>query len=167
MRSLKILAGIALAAATVTVAPTAASAMPPTREIVPAPDDITITDQCSFPVLAHFDASEIDTTFTNKAGDTVKLIGVFPGNVLTLTNLHSGTALTLMATGQFHAQLKHDGSAFAIVAGHGPFVPHPITGEPGIWYLSGQLKGPLDENGDAISLRVSGQLVNLCAELAG
>ena len=167
MRSLKILAGFALAAATLTIAPTAASAIPPTREIVPAADVITITDQCGFPVLAHIEGSEIDKTFTNQTRDTVKLIGVFPGNTLTLTNLDSGTAITLMATGQFHAQLKHDGSAFAIVAGHGPFVPHPVTGEPGIWYLSGQVKGPLDENGDPISLRASGKLVNLCAQLAG
>jgi hypothetical protein len=167
MRYLKVLAGCALTAAAVTVAPTAASAVPPTREIVPAPDDITITGQCDFSVLAHIDGYEIDKTFSNKAGDTVKLIGVFPGNRLTLTNVDSGRSITLMATGQFHAQAKHDGSAFGIVAGHGPFITHPVTGEPGIWYISGQLKGPLDDNGDPISLRASGQLVNLCDQLAG
>ena len=60
------------------------------REIIPAPDDMVITGQCAFPVLGHIEGSEIDTTFTDKAGNPVKLIGVFPGNSLTLTNLDTG-----------------------------------------------------------------------------
>jgi hypothetical protein len=144
-----------------------AAASPPTREVIPAPADIVITDQCAFPVLAHIEGSEIDTTFTNKAGETVKLIGVFPGNQLTLTNLDTDTSITLPATGQFHAQLKRDGSGFMLVAGHGPSVPHPITGEPGIWYLSGRLHATFDADGNQTSARSTGQLINLCTQLAG
>jgi hypothetical protein len=166
MRYLKVLSALALASATVTIAAPAASAVQPIREIVPAPADITITDQCSFPVLAHIDGNEIDRAYTNKAGELVKLNGVFPGNTLTLTNLDSHRSVTLMATGQFHAQLQRDGSVSVLVAGHGPMVPNPITGEPGIWYLSGQLKGTLDDNGDPVWTRASGQLVNLCDQLA-
>src|SRR5262245_40180319 len=118
MRRSSVLALVFASVAAVGVSATAgpAAASPPTRESVPAQDDITITDQCAFPVRAHIEGYEIDKTFTNKAGDTVKLIGVFPGNTVTLTNLDAGTSITLMATGQFHAQLKHDGSAFGIVA---------------------------------------------------
>ena len=67
-----------------------ATANRPIREIIPAPDDLVITGQCAFPVRAHFEGREIDTTFTDRAGDPVKLLGVFPGNTLTVTNLDTG-----------------------------------------------------------------------------
>ena len=107
------------------------------------------------------------TTFSNKDDETVKLIGVFPGNKLTLTNLDTDKSITLGATGQFHAELKRDGSGFMLVAGHGPSVPHPITGEPGIWYLSGRLNAAFDADGNQTSLRSTGQLINLCTQLGG
>ena len=164
-RKTSMAAALAIATAVALGAP-AASANPPTREIVPAADDVVITGQCAFPVLGHIEGDEIDTTFTDKAGNTVKLMGVFPGNTLTLTNLDTGKSITLVATGQFHAQLKRDGSGFVLVTGHGPFVPHPITGEPGIWYLSGRLMAELDADGNPTSLRLTGSLVNLCSQLA-
>ena len=80
------------------VAP-AAIADKPTREIVPGPDDVVFTGQCGFPVLAHIEGVEIHTTFTDKQGNVVKLLGVFPGNTLTLTNLDTGKSVTLPATG--------------------------------------------------------------------
>jgi hypothetical protein len=147
------------------VAPLAA-ADKPMREIIPAPDDIVFTDQCAFPVLAHIEGSEIDTTFTDKDGNPVKLLGVFPGNMLTLTNLDTGTSLTLPATGSFQLRVKSDGSGSAKVTGHGPSVPNPITGEPGIWYLSGRLFATFDADGNTTSMGNTGKLVNLCPRLA-
>jgi hypothetical protein len=157
----------ALAIATIALGAPAASAHQPMRIIIPAPDDMVITGQCAFPVLGHIEGVEIDTTFFDKAGNTVKQIGVFPGNTLTLTNLDTGKSITLVATGQYHAQLKRDGSGFILVTGHGPFVVNPITGEPGIWYLSGQLHGEFDADGNPTSLHSSGKLTNLCARLGG
>ena len=144
----------------------AATANKPTREIIPAPNDRVITGQCTFPVLGHIDGKEIDTTFTDKTGNPIKLLGVFPGNTLTLTNLDTGKSITVVASGQFHAQLKRDGTGFVLVTGHGPSVPNPITGEPGIWYLSGRLTATLDPDGNTTSLDSTGQLTNLCAQLA-
>lgn len=169
MHHLRTLAVSALAVATVVVgapAASAASTSQPTREIIPAPDDTVITGQCAFPVLGHIEGVEIDTTFTDKAGNLVKQIGVFPGNTLTLTNLDTGKSITLVATGQFHAQLKRDGTGFILVTGHGPSIPHPITGEPGIWYLSGRLIARFDAAGNPTSLHSTGKLVNICAQLA-
>src|SRR5207249_1643794 len=100
------------------VAP-AATANKPMREIIHAPDDIVITDQCAFPVLGHIEGREIDTTFTDKAGNPVKLIGVFPGNTLTLTNLDTGESITVGATGSFHLRAEPDGSTSAMVTGQG------------------------------------------------
>jgi hypothetical protein len=156
----------ALAIATIAVASPAASASQPTREVIPAPDDRLITDQCAFPVLGHIDGVEIDTTFTDQAGNPVKLHGVFPHNTLTLTNLDTGTSITLVASGLFQAKLKRDGSGVVQVTGHGPFLSHPVTGEPGIWYLSGRLIAVLDADGNPTSVHSTGKLVNLCPQLA-
>jgi hypothetical protein len=144
----------------------AATANKPTREIIPAPDDRVISDQCTFPVLGHIEGSEIDTTFTDKAGNPVKLLGVFPGNTLTLTNLDTGKSITLGATGSFH-RVKPDGSGSAMVTGLGAWPDgNPITGEPGIWYQSGRVSATFDAEGNTTSIKSTGKLVNLCIQLA-
>jgi hypothetical protein len=148
------------------VAPTAIAAKP-TREIIPAPQDRLINDQCTFPVLGHIEGSEIDTTFTDRAGNPVKLLGVFPGNTLTLTNLDTGRSITLGATGSFHLRVEPDGSGSAMVTGQGAWPDgNPITGEPGIWYQSGRVSTTFDAEGNTTSLRSTGTLVNLCTQLA-
>ena len=113
------------------VAP-AATATKPTREVIPAPDDRVFTGQCAFPVLGHIEGVEIDTTFTDRAGNPVKLLGVFPGNTLTLTNLATGKSITVGATGSFQLRVKADGSGSAMVTGLGAWPEgNPITGELG------------------------------------
>jgi hypothetical protein len=142
-----------------------ASASQPTREINPGQDDVVITDQCAFPVLGHIDGIEIITTFTDAAGIPVKQVVVFPGNTMTLTNLDSGTSLTIMGTGSSQLRANPDGSLSARAMGHGPFFPNPITGEPGIWYLSGQGKATIDAQGNVTSVDLAGTLVDLCPRL--
>ena len=69
----------------------AASANKPTREIIPGQADVVFTaDQCGFEVLGHIEGGEIITTFTDRAGNAVKQIVVFPGNKATLTNARHG-----------------------------------------------------------------------------
>ena len=147
------------------VAP-AASANKPTREIIPSQDDVVITGQCAFPVLIHIAGREIITTFTDKAGNPVKQIVVFPGNKATLTNLDTGKSITVVTTGPAQVRLRSDGSVLSVAAGHGIFAPNPVTGEPGIWYLSGRGTATLDAQGNLTSPPPSGRLVNLCARLA-
>jgi hypothetical protein len=144
----------------------AASARKPVRDINPSQDDVVIADQCAFPVLAHVEGREIITTFIDKAGNPVKQIGVFPGNTLTLTNLDTGKPIAVVSTGSYHARRESDGSGSVMITGHGPFLPNPITGEPGIWYLSGRARATLDARGNVTSAHVSGKLVNLCAQLS-
>jgi hypothetical protein len=144
----------------------AATANKPIREVIPAPDDIVITDQCAFPVLAHIEGSEIDTTFTDKAGNPVKLLGVFPGNTLTLTNVGAAKSVTVPATGSFQLRLEPDGSAVAMVTGHGPWLPNPVTGERGIWYQTGRVSATFDAEGTMTSITSTGTLVDLCRQLA-
>jgi hypothetical protein len=147
------------------VVPTA-TANKPTREIIPAPDDKVITDQCTFPVLGHIEGSEIDTTFTDRAGDPIRLLGVFPGNTLTLTNLESSKSITLGATGSFQLRVEPDGSGSGMVTGQGAWPDgNPVTGEPGIWYQSGRVSATFDAEGNTTSIRSTGVLANLCDQL--
>ena len=145
----------------------AATANRPFREVNEAQEDVVITDQCAFPVLGHVEGREIITTFTDRAGNPVKQIGVFPGNTLTFTNLDTGESITLVATGSFHVRAEPDGSVTVVVTGHGPFLSNPITGEPGIWYLSGgQVLATFDAEGNMTSVALRGNLVDVCAQLA-
>jgi hypothetical protein len=142
-----------------------ASASKPAREIITGQPEVVITDQCAFPVLLHVDGIEIITTFTDKAGDPVKQIVAFPANMLTLTNLESGTSVTLVGTGSSQLRAESGGVVSARAMGHGPFAPNPITEEPGIWYLSGQGKATLDSQGNVLSVDLAGRLVDLCPQL--
>ena len=162
-RGLLLLSTVLLAFAVVP----AATANRPMREVIPAPEDRVITGQCSFPVLGHIEGREIDTTFTDRAGNPVKLLGVFPGNTLTLTNLDTGRPITLGATGSFQLRVEPDGSGSAMVTGLGAWPEgNPITGEPGIWYQRGRVSATFDAEGNTTSLTSSGTLVNLCTQLA-
>jgi hypothetical protein len=146
----------------------AATANTPFRVVNAAPEDQTITGQCAFPVLAHFEGSEINTTFFDKDGNPVKLLGVFPGNTLTLTNLDTGKSITFLgSTSSFHLRAEHDGSVIAMVTGQGWWpMGNPITGEPGIWYQEGRSSATYDAEGNLVSLTSAGLLVNLCPSLA-
>jgi hypothetical protein len=142
-----------------------ASAVKPIRE-VHLQSDTRITHQCDFPVLGHIDGREIVTTFTDAEGTPVKQIAVFPGNRITLTNAESGTSITVMGTGSSQLRAQPDGSTTARAMGHGVFFPNPLTGEPGIWYLSGKGTTVIDANGNPTSNSVAGRLVDLCSDLA-
>ena len=142
-----------------------AYASKPIRE-VHAQDDFVIRGQCAFPVLGHIDGVETITTFVDKAGEPVKQIVTFPGNRITLTNLRSGTSIEVMGTGSSQLRARADGSVSARAMGHGPFFPNPLTGEPGIWYLSGQGTMTLDQNGQVTAIALHGRLVDLCPQLA-
>ena len=145
---------------------TANNSNKPFREVNENQQDRVITGECAFPVLAHLQGREILTTFTNKAGDPVKQLGVFPGNTLTLSNGNGGESIALPATGSFQLRAQADGSVAMKLTGHGPFFPNPITGQPGIWYLSGQIAATFDAQGNMTSADLMGNLTNLCPRLA-
>jgi hypothetical protein len=137
----------------------------PIRE-VRSQDDVVITDQCDFPVLGHIDGTEIITTWLDDAGNPVRQIVAFPHNRMTLTNPEQGASVTVVSTGSSQLRLQPDGSTSARAMGHGMFFPNPLTGEPGLWFLSGQGEAILDPQGNVTSVSLAGRLVDLCAELA-
>lgn len=157
--------GALLALVALTLVPVAA-ADKPSREIIPAPDDMVIGDQCAFPVLGHIDGYEIDTTFFDNAGNPFRLRGAFPANRSTFTNLDTGKSITVAATGSFHRTFAPDGTSFAMVTGTGAWLGNPVTGEPGIWFQRGRVSATLDPDGNPTSVNSTGTLVNLCFQLA-
>lgn len=161
-----VLAAAVLAA--LVVAP-AASASKPDWHVDGAPADMVVPDQCAFPVLAHFEGTEIVTIFTDKDQNPVKLIAVFPGNKLTLTNLDTDRSVTFLgSSSSFHARAEHDGSEIDMFVGQGWWpVGNPITGEPGIWYQEGRVSATFDALGNMTSANSTGRLTNLCPQLAG
>jgi hypothetical protein len=161
-RGLLLLSTVLLALA---VAPVA-TANKPIRELNPVQEDMVIAGQCAFPVLAHIDGAEIVTSFTDKAGDLVKQVVVFPANTVTLTNLDTGKSITRVATGSFQGRAHADGSVSFKITGHGAFPGNPITGEPGVWYLSGRLFANFDADGNLTSTGNTGKLVDFCPRLA-
>lgn len=142
----------------------AASATKPIREVHEQADGV-IRGQCAFPVLGHIDGVEIIKTWVSDAGDPIKQVVTFPNNRITLTNLRSGGSITVMGTGSSQLRARGDGSTSARAMGHGPFFPNPLTGEPGIWYLSGQGTMTIDVNGQVIDVALHGRLVDLCPRL--
>jgi hypothetical protein len=150
------------------VVPVAAAVKPawvPEHEFIAAPPDAPL-DQCAFPVLGHIEGGEIHTTFFDKAGNVVRLLGVFPGQTSTVTNLETGKSITVSDAGSFDLRFAPDGSGTLSITGHGP-IPNFITGEPGLWYLNGgRVFATGDAEGNVTSVEVKGNLVDLCTQLA-
>src|SRR5262245_60679615 len=143
-----------------------AMANKPIREINPSQEDAVFDDSCAFDVLAHIDGGEIITNFPDRAGNLVKQIVVFPGNTVTLTNLDTDKSITLPANGSFQIRAHPDGSESFKITGHGAFPENLITGEPGVWYLSGRLFANFDADENLTSSGNTGKFVNLCTQLA-
>jgi len=155
---------LALALVALAVVPTAV-AVTPAREPVPAPGDVILTDLCPFPVLAHIEGGEIDTTFFDREGDIRRLLGVFPGQTLTVTNMNTLESITVSDAGSFGATLQRDGSVEVSITGHGP-LPNFVTGQPGLWYLDGGHVGlTFGADGSLTAVESMGNLVDLCGEL--
>ena len=145
----------------------AALANKPIRDVLPQ-EDAVISDQCAFPVHAHINGVEIVTTFTDKAGNPIKQIVVFPGNTITLTNLDSGKSITVGGTGSFQARAEPDGSVTFKITGQGTLPNNPFTGEPGIWYLNGgRVVVTVDAEDNVTSAELAGNMIDLCPQLAG
>jgi hypothetical protein len=144
----------------------AATADKPTREILSGLEDFVVTDQCEFPVLVHTEGGGIAMTFTDKEGDVVKELLVFPANKQVFTNLDTGTSVTVVTTGPGHFHFNPDGSGFLKVTGHSAWLADPVTGEPGIFLTEGRFLLTFDAEGTPTSVDLTGHRVDVCAQLA-
>lgn len=145
--------------------PALGSAKPLPPRQVETPEDMQLAG-CAFPVLAHVDGVEIITTFVDRFGTPIRILGIFPGDKLTLTNLDTGSAISLSSTAAFQLRALPD-NGFSLTTTGGGLLPDGALQEPGIWWLNGQLAATFDANGDPTSITIVGRLENLCLQLAG
>jgi hypothetical protein len=147
-------------AASVIFAPSALSD-PPTIQRFPI--DATFFDDvdCGFPVQIDIVGTDVEITSGNRVFDA------FLQSTATVTNLDTGTSITVSIVGPSHITLNDDGS-FTLV-GTGPslffFTPPPLL--PGITLLNGRLVLTVDSQGNPTSFSSVGETRDLCAELAG
>lgn len=143
-----------------------AIAAKPTTDFYPALPDY-VHDDCGFPVLVHSIGPTLITTFSDLDGNVVKVIAIFPGNKQVLTNLETGTSVTIPTTGPLIIRLNADGSGSSKSVGPWTFtIGHPITGEPGFFFTRGQVHFTFDAEGVTTSVKVFGHVVDVCAQLA-
>jgi hypothetical protein len=156
----------ALTFAVTLVAPSAALADKPLREVQPLQPDI-VTQRCGFPVLVHSEGEIFRNTWFDDAGNPVRAIETYPGLKYVLTNLVTQTQIAVSIVGPSFWEFAPDGSATVSSAGPTGWFPHPVTREPGIFLIRGRYTFELDASGRVTSFRLlSGQIDNLCPRLA-
>ena len=138
---------------------TPAAAAGPTREVIPAGGPITIEDLCSFPVQIVPEGKTIRLTFYDKNRSILRVIETYPGAKQTVTNLSTGKTIRIVITGPGFFDDRR-----AVGTGLWSWFGHPLTGEAGFYLTAG--RWTYDFAAQTFSLK-SGQIRNLCAELAG
>lgn len=160
------LPSLAACTALVLLAPaTAASADPPTREVIPPGPDFT-ADICGYDILVQSEGRTVRTTFTNKQGEVVRVIETYPGFRWILTNLDTGATFTVVIPGPLKLRFNPDGTT--TFQGTGPWGwigTHPGTGETGFFLLRGRIVEVTDAAGNVTST-FRGNTVDICERLA-
>lgn len=132
---------------------------PPTIQRFPI--DATFLDDvdCGFPVQIDVVGTDLEIT----SGDRV--FDAFPQSTATLTNLDTGTSITVSIAGPGHTTLGADGSVTFVGTGPTLFFLQ-FLGNPGITLLNGRFVLTIDSQGNLTFSSVGGTR-DLCAELAG
>jgi hypothetical protein len=146
----------------VAAAPSALAAKP-THERRPV-DPTPFTDtSCGFPVQIQ-SVGYIDTTQWVDASGTIRTFQTFPQAKNILTNLDTGTTITVNVAGPL--QITETPDTFKIVGvGTSFWFTHPVTDEPGLFQGAGRFVFFIDAAGNA-SFQIVGQIKSLCPRLA-
>jgi hypothetical protein len=136
----------------------------PQIQRIPIDDQFVVEDQCAFPVEVHATGILVDIVSIDEDG-TVHEFQAFPQFKGTLTNLDTGTSITLNISGPAFITVYPDGSITVNGTGLWLFWPNPETGEPGFFQTSGHLVISVDPEGNA-SFDLVGRIVDVCSQLA-
>jgi hypothetical protein len=141
----------------------AATAGAPVRQVF-AGVDSRVDHFCGFPVLARAEGRVAVIDFFDANGNLVKSIQPVAGRLqTTVTNLDTGTTITLHASGPGILELSPDGDFVSFTTLGAWFVTQdPTTGERGDFLLQGRR-----ELNAETGFEFHGRVVDLCAELAG
>jgi hypothetical protein len=142
-------------------APSALAAKP-TYERVPV-DATFIEESCGVPVEFHIVGVSVTIQWVDADG-TTRAITAFPQGRLTLTNLDTGTSITLNVSGPGHTTEGADGSFTMVGTGLWEWGINPETGEPGEALTSGRWVFSIDTAGNG-SFQIVGRVTDLCPQL--
>jgi hypothetical protein len=127
-------------------------------------DATFIEESCEVPVEFHVVGVSVTIQWVDADG-TTRTIGVFPQGRLILTNLDTGTSITLNVSGGGHTTEGADGSFTMVGTGLWEWGINLETGEPGESLTSGRWVFPIDAAGNA-SFQIVGKITDLCPQLA-
>jgi hypothetical protein len=147
------------ALASLVIVPSALSAAPTIQRF---PIDATFPDvvDCAFPVQIHVVGTDVEITSGNRVFDAL------PQGTATLTNLDTGTSITVSVAGPGRTTFGADGSVTFVGTGPTLFFDLSPLGNPGITLLNGRFVLSIDAQGNRTFSSV-GTTRDLCAELAG
>jgi len=139
---------------------------PPSRALLPVPEDSIRDDLCAFPV--EFQFLQWGAKSTTHEDGTGTLVTITTGVAkVRLTNLDSGESLDLNISGTGMLRVRPDSSF--VFTGNGPWlfsdVP-PGLGLPPLFWTSGHFQVNADTQGNLVSFERVGSLVDLCEALA-
>ena len=154
----RLLAVSLMALASVVLVPSALSTAPTIQRF---PIDATFLDDvdCGFPVQIHIAGTDLEIT----SGDRV--FDAFPQSTATLTNLDTGTSITVSLAGPGRTNIGADGSVTFVGTGPALFF-FLFQGNPAITLLNGRFVLTIDAQGNQ-TFSSHGATRDLCAELAG
>jgi hypothetical protein len=99
------------------------------------------------------------------ANGTTRTIQAFPQAKNTLTNLDTGTSITVNVSGPAMITEGADGSFTLVGTGLWGWGNNPETGEPGQFLTAGRFVFSIDAAGNE-SFQIVGQITDLCPQLA-
>ena len=124
---------------------------------------------CAFPLRVDGSSGNtITRTFTDDAGDTVRLLSTGTGSALTFTNQATGARLSLQSNGSVtRTTVLADGSTLNASTGHNVLVLFPTDAPagPSTTLYTGQIVYTATPTGDFTLLDAQGTSRDLCAEL--
>jgi hypothetical protein len=158
----RLVVALALTLPMMMVAAPSALAAKPTYERVPV--DVTFFDNtCGVPFEYHAVGVSVTIQWVDADG-TTRTIGAFPQARLTITNLDTGTSITLNTSGTAHLTERADGSFTMVGTGLWEWGINPETLEPGETLTSGRWVFSIDAAGNG-SFQIVGKITDLCPQL--
>ena len=142
-------------------APSALAAKP-TYERVPV-DATFFAEACGVPVEYHAVGVSVTIQWVDADG-TTRTITAFPQARLTITNLDTGTSITLNTSGTGFTTEGADGSFTMVGTGLWEWGINPRTLEPGETLTAGRWVFSIDAAGNAF-FQVIGRVTDLCPQL--
>ncbi len=134
----------------------------------PQPVDVRfVALNCGFPVAIHQVGKYSVKIFERDNGRfAYKQIETSPGLKVTFKNLATGKTLRYSIAGPRLVKIQRSGASSIAEVGAWGWPFHPVTHKEGLWTSHGRIYTVFDKDGDLVSTRFTGHVVNVCRALA-